>query len=716
MKLAQLALVFLSTLLATASCSSREARDAAGPTGSVNGWFLSGPRMQAFRIGVDRDVRWTGAASGKLESIERGPGAGTLMQSISAEAYLGKRVRFAGAVRTRDVDGWTGLWMRIDRPDGRTTFDNMQARPLRGTNDWSNLEVVLDVASDAVAIHFGLLQDGHGTSWLDDASFEIVGKDVPVTAIDPVPRALVNADFESPDDTGPSTEPKGWVVQGIARADFTARRDPDEKHGGAASARLENKVDAPRGHAMLVQSIRAGEHAGTRIEVSAWVKSKGLERGGRFGVTTFPANPGPMSPGLTRASCHLAKDVEWRRCEGVLDVPDIADTIAISLDLEGKGVAWVDDVAIRAVGLDVPTSEVDERSHVLLNGDMESPERWNTGPKGWFMSGGARAHYEANVDTKEKHGGQKSARLEARVGDPKGYGTMMQSFNVHDHRGKRLRMNAFVKGKDIDGRGDMWLRVQAIDSPGDGPGLGGGHCSLSGTFDWKPCTIVFDVPPRGDELDLGVGLDKHGTLWLDDVTLEEVDKTVPLTSEPKHRAGLDDGSFERITDPLKAGWFLSGGARKDFTPSLDTTEHAEGTKSVRFEPKVPKPGGYGTLMLSLLAEPHRGKRMKMTAQVKGRAVTGRGDLWLRVQAAMSPGDGPGLGGGSCSLSGDFDWKPCTVVFDVPSQGQWIELGVGMDATGTLWLDDVKLEEVPKSTAATTVVREKTAPENLGFER
>ncbi|MDB4938790.1 MAG: Transcriptional regulator, AraC family protein, partial [Labilithrix sp.] len=544
----------LLVTFALAACSSRDVPQTRDT--SVAGWFLSGPRMQGFRISVDREVHFAGAASGRLESTERGSGAGTMMQSVSADAYRGKRVRFSAVVRTRNVEGWTGLWMRVERPDGRIAFDNMQQRPLRRSTEWTRVEVVLDVALDATAIAFGLLQDGNGVSWIDEAALEPVGKDVAVTAIDPVPRALRNVDFESTNGSSASSEPHGWLLQGIALDDFVVTRDTAEKHGGNASAKLANKIDTPRGQAYLVQSIRADDYAGTRVRVSAWVKAENVERGGFFAVNTYAADAGPLSPGLTSARCGLGPTSEWKQCEGVIDVPSLADTLQVTLGLEGKGTAWIDDVRLTPVGLDVPLTHVDRRSSALVNGDVEAKGKT---PDPWFLSGGARAHYDASVDTSVKHGGKQSARLEPRVKDPQGYGTMMQGFRAHDFRGKRLRMNAFVKGNGIDGRGDLWMRVQAADSPGDGSGLGGGHCTLSGTFDWKPCTLVLDVPERGDEIHIGVGLDAHGTLWLDDVTFEVVDTSVELTSKSNARRTLEDGGFETAKDSAR-GWFISGGA------------------------------------------------------------------------------------------------------------------------------------------------------------
>ncbi len=691
-------------------CTSSAPAPDASREGSIAGWFLSGPNMGAFKVDVDREVRFRGAASGRLTAVERGVGAGTLMQSIAADAYRGKRLRFAAVVKTRDVEGWTGLWMRIDRPNGRVTFDNMQSRPLRGSNEWTNASVVLDVAPDATAIHFGLLQDGAGTSWLDECALEVVGNEVAVTSVDPYPRALVNADLESA-EASITGQPKGWLLQGVAREDFVGLRDASEKHGGNASAKLVNKIDMPRGHAALAQSIAADEWAGMRVRVSAWVKSRALERGGSFSVTTFAADSVMFSPGLTRAYCPLDFDMVWRRCEGVLDIPRNADSIQVALNLQGKGEAWIDDLEIVPVGLDVPPTNVDQRPRAIENGDLEAPGK---SPPGWSLQGGARAHYVAVVDTQEKHGGRSSARLEPRVKDPNGYGTLMQQFRVDHLRGKRMRMTAFVKGKDIDGRGDLWLRVQAADSPGDGPGLGGGSCKLSGTFDWKPCTIVFDIPERGDGLDIGIGLDPHGTLWIDDVTFEEVDRTVPVTRPRFARLKLEDGSFEGMQDAPNS-WSLSGAGKKDFRVAIDTSEHAEGKASLRFEPTSERPSGYGTVMTSVLAEPYRGKRMRLSAKVKGRGIAARGDLWLRVQAQLSPSDGPGLGGGTCKLTGDFDWRPCTIVFDVPDRGVRIETGIGLGGRGTVWLDDVKLEEVERTTKVTGVVRERSLPENLGFE-
>ena len=103
-------------------------------------------------------------------------------------------------LRTENVAGWSGLWMRVDAadPDHRwTAFDNMSDRPLRGTHDWARYDVVLDVAPDAAGIAFGVLLHGAGQVWIDDVTFGIVDRKVATTGHPPTAREQgANLDFE----------------------------------------------------------------------------------------------------------------------------------------------------------------------------------------------------------------------------------------------------------------------------------------------------------------------------------------------------------------------------------------------------------------------------------------------------------------------------------------------------------------------------------------
>jgi hypothetical protein len=157
------------------------------------GWGLAGDPSQ-YEIGTSQDVFHSGKSAGVVRAK-----AGampdtfcTLMQRIHAHNYLGKRVRFSAIVKTQDVSGWAGLWMRVDGKQYASAFDNMQERPIKGTTDWTRHEVVLDVADDSFQIALGVLAAGAGQTWIDDVALEVVGDDVPSTALE-LPAGEENA-------------------------------------------------------------------------------------------------------------------------------------------------------------------------------------------------------------------------------------------------------------------------------------------------------------------------------------------------------------------------------------------------------------------------------------------------------------------------------------------------------------------------------------------
>lgn len=112
---------------------------------------------------------------------------GAINQPIRADNYRGKRVRFSAYLKTRGVGvsssgGGAGLWMRVDGGGGTLAFDNMGSRSVRGITDWQQYTVVLDVAPDAAGLAIGMLVTGTGEAWIDDASIDVVGVDVPLTS------------------------------------------------------------------------------------------------------------------------------------------------------------------------------------------------------------------------------------------------------------------------------------------------------------------------------------------------------------------------------------------------------------------------------------------------------------------------------------------------------------------------------------------------------
>ncbi len=185
MKFARIAVLVIAAIICVAVSEPLGAQTLAPlPAGWSNASSadVAGSSSQHYVVGVDPAVMRHGHPSGYIGSIATAPGNtfGTFMQTISAVSFVGKRIRFSGAVKTKDAAS-VGLWMRVDNAVTTVRFDNMQHRPIVGTTDWTDYSVVLDVPKDAVRISFGLLDIGRGEAWLNDVTFGPVTADVPTT-------------------------------------------------------------------------------------------------------------------------------------------------------------------------------------------------------------------------------------------------------------------------------------------------------------------------------------------------------------------------------------------------------------------------------------------------------------------------------------------------------------------------------------------------------
>lgn len=185
------AFLILSTLLLCPICTNARS--------VPEGWRIAGSRPNDYIAGTSSDAGRHGKASAFLASREAGSdGFGTLMQTFSAEQFLGKRVRMTGFVRAESVEGRAGLWMRVDGTERASlSFDNMQERPIRGTLPWQRYEIVLDVPPESASISFGVLLGGKGKVYVDDFAFEEVARSVETTGIvKRLPATPVNLAFE----------------------------------------------------------------------------------------------------------------------------------------------------------------------------------------------------------------------------------------------------------------------------------------------------------------------------------------------------------------------------------------------------------------------------------------------------------------------------------------------------------------------------------------
>jgi hypothetical protein len=161
-----------------------------------SGWRRWGNQLTSYQMYLDSGMGQDGKSALCIKSIDpEVDGYGTIMQQFLADNYQGKRIRMSAYLKTSNVNGWAGLWMRVndEKSTHSLSFDNMQDRSVKGTTDWKKYEIVLDVPSNAYKISFGALLSGTGQIWFENFSFAEVAKDTPVTG---TLKSTPNLDFD----------------------------------------------------------------------------------------------------------------------------------------------------------------------------------------------------------------------------------------------------------------------------------------------------------------------------------------------------------------------------------------------------------------------------------------------------------------------------------------------------------------------------------------
>lgn len=150
----------------------------------IKGWMLTGSHPQNYEMGIDPAEVHQGKSSGYLKAVTpmESNEFATMMQQFKADRYVGKRMKLSGFVKTDRVEGFCGLWMRVDNnAQDVLQFDNMHDRPITGTQPWNQYNIVLDVPQGSAVISFGVILNGKGKVWVDSFRFEEVDPNTPLT-------------------------------------------------------------------------------------------------------------------------------------------------------------------------------------------------------------------------------------------------------------------------------------------------------------------------------------------------------------------------------------------------------------------------------------------------------------------------------------------------------------------------------------------------------
>jgi RNA polymerase sigma factor (sigma-70 family) len=235
---------------------------------------------------------------------------------------FGKRIRLSGWLKTRDVDNWTGPGLMIFNPAGKIiAMDEAMDRPIRGTTDWTQYEMVADVPSELCSIDFRIMLYGTGELWADDFQIDVVSPNTPIT-----------------DD-------RQWHKWSPNAADYSVALDPDNTRDGHPTLCLAFTPHgpAPRGSWMWWgQCIREPEkYAGRTVRMTVWMKS---ENSGRAGINLRPKGPNfqLIAEDDRAARRPISGTTDWTQRSIFCAIPKETQCFDTGFYFNGKGKIWID--------------------------------------------------------------------------------------------------------------------------------------------------------------------------------------------------------------------------------------------------------------------------------------------------------------------------------------------------------------------------------------
>ena len=162
------------------------------PTGKPKFWMAGG---MGYKAVVDKAEVNSGDACLLLESVGTNRNFGVATSSFPIDFARGKKLRYTGYIKTQDVEGGhAGLWWRVDsQQKPGIAFDNMIDQGPKGTTDWRQYAIELDIPVEGSNINFGVLLVGTGKAWFDTLQIFLDGE--PYEQIRPEPIVPNKADL-----------------------------------------------------------------------------------------------------------------------------------------------------------------------------------------------------------------------------------------------------------------------------------------------------------------------------------------------------------------------------------------------------------------------------------------------------------------------------------------------------------------------------------------
>ena|GEM_PF-172812 len=665
---------------------------------------------QALKIADGFEVNFSNwklrAASGKLDAVQdkgtkhSGTSAARISSSdASARGWLqsnfeiqgGKRYRISAWVKADRVSNQAGLRGKLF--DSGNNYFLMEGNPYLanavgdliffregGTYQWQEVSGWFDAPADATRVMIDLMLEGSGIVWWDDLTIEEVVEEggEKLTIVEGFEENGIQA----------------WKLR-AASGKLDSALDKATKHSGAQAAQITSSDASARGWLQSNFEIQGGK----RYRISAWVKAdKVSKQAGLRGKLFDSGNKYFImegNPYLDNAVGDLVffrrgGSYQWQEVSGWFDAPADATRLMVDLMLEGSGAVWWDDLAIEEIE---PSSIIEEEN----GAELTISEGFEKDALASWTLRAASGKLDSALDKATKRSGAQAAQITSIDSNARGW--LQRNFQIQG--GKRYRISAWVKADRVSK--SAGLRAKLFDSgnkyfPMDGnPYLANTVGDLiffrsGGSYQWQEVSGWFDAPADTARVMVDLMLEGTGTVWWDDLTIEEID---PST--------MDEEQVDQIANSEGFERGFNGFNQHSVTGTLNFGLDQEHKHGGNIAAKVSSSTSTARGWLKKTFPIEGGKKYLLRVWTRGEKLLGagaglRGKLYNSANKYLPMEDNPFLANrvGDLvffKLNGSYNWRQAGGWFDTPLDAKTITIDLMLEGSGTVWWDDLTLEQV-----------------------
>jgi bifunctional DNase/RNase len=379
---------------------------------------------------------------------------------------------------------------------------------------------------------------------------------------------------------------------------------------------------------------------------------------------------------------------------------DVFNTMGVSLI--GKGETQeqqIDTVVAMMRWLPLrTTSQPPDTFNSILTSSTPRNLDFSQALRGWMIFGYPinPKSYELHFDSNSTYSGKSSLVLtlaSAELSTPEKFiGDRMislvhEGFLATSYRGQRLRITTYVKAENVK-RANFHLTIVGPTLEPDSVRIVQHMTStqqhpVEGTSDWTQHDLVIDVPTNANSIQLSFSMEGHGTVWLDNIHVAVVDKSIPLTGTriippPREPQNLD------FAHGLEY-WHLTGTFPQDYTSVVDATTYPDKAHIISIASIKPEPRGNIILQQTLSPHDYHGKRVRFSATIQSISIEQQAGLYI------SAGIGINEERMKRTLHGTTKWTPYEVVLDVVNPNSYINFGLMLRGRGQVRITNAHFE-------------------------